>query len=204
MSAANYIGERFGQLEIVGSSESNRHGKRWVCKCDCGKTVTVNQSNLRSGGCQTCGCSKLKHGYSDRPVWLSWKGMIARCCNPNDPEFANYGGRGITVCERWRNDFKAFLDDMGDRPEGKTLDRKDNNAGYSPENCRWATPKEQGRNTRCSRLITWNGRTQCVVEWAEEIGISPPRVYQRLEAGWTVERALTTPVRAKRRSVRNA
>lgn len=101
----------------------------------------------------------------------SWRGMKARCLNPNDPRFKDYGGRGITVCERW-NVFANFLADMGERPEGTSLDRIDNTLGYSKENCRWAKPKDQQRNMRSNRMLTYAGKTQCMSAWAEELGLN--------------------------------
>ncbi len=124
--------------------------------------------------------------------------MIRRCTKTAHHNFEGYGGRGITVCERWR-DFVAFLEDMGERPDGLTLDRIDNNAGYSPENCRWATPKQQARNKRDKRLLTLNGETRSVTEWAEKLGVERDNLWSRLHIGWTVEEALTRPIKARAR-----
>jgi hypothetical protein len=115
--------------------------------------------------------------------------MLQRCTNPKNPSFERYGGRGITVCERWR-DFAAFQADMGEPPAGLTLDRKDNDLGYQPENCRWATDAEQTRNTRRNRRLTLDGRTQCMSDWARELGIRQQLISRRLSDGWPVERAL--------------
>lgn len=134
--------------------------------------------------------------------------MIGRCHNPNSSGYSSYGGRGITVCERWR-DFANFLADMGERPEGKTLDRIDGSLGYFPENCRWATVGEQNRNTRRNHNVTYNGETHCVSEWARRAGISHETLRGRLAKGWSMDRALTPYIhpegtRNERRNQRRA
>jgi hypothetical protein len=124
--------------------------------------------------------------------------MKQRCSNPRSPNHRNYAGRGIHVCEAWNN-FETFHADMGDRPSPlHSLERIDNNSGYSPENCKWATQREQQRNTRQNRHLTLNGRTLLIVQWSEETGIPQSHISQRLKAGWSVERTLTQPVRKLR------
>lgn len=128
----------------------------------------------------------------------SWKAMLARCYTPSNPSYKYCGGRGITVCKRWRNEegFANFIRDMGGRPKGMTLDRRDNDGHYTPENCRWATPQEQARNrSTYNRNITWNGETKCVKAWASQVGISPTTITCRLSQGWTIEEALTIPAK---------
>ncbi len=120
--------------------------------------------------------------------------MIKRCTKHKNKDYHNYGGRKITVCNRWKN-FLNFLEDMGESPSDCQIDRINNDQGYYPKNCRWATRKQQARNTRKNRLVTYKGVTKCVASWAEEIGIPPHRIYQRLDYGWSIERTLTTPVR---------
>jgi len=121
--------------------------------------------------------------------------MVTRCTNPNYPRFADYGGRGITVCDRWLR-FEGFLEDMGERPKGTTINRKHNNLGYCPENCEWATVKEQANNQRSNRLLTHNGRTQTMAQWAEELGMSYDTLRGRLDKlNWSLEKALATPVK---------
>lgn len=127
----------------------------------------------------------------ERTVWV---GMIARCTRPSAPAFPRYGGRGITVCDRWRESFENFLTDMGPKPSpAHSLDRIDNDGPYSPENCRWATAKEQSRNKRTNFLLTIDGATKTVAEWAELFGVDPHRAYHRLHSGWDPVRAFTTP-----------
>ena len=129
-----------------------------------------------------------------------WHGMKKRCYEKSHDNFKSYGGRGISVCSEWRNSFETFLQDMGPRPTSThTLERKRNNESYNPDNCIWATKTIQGRNTRANVVLTFNGIRQCVTAWAEETGLRPKVIYDRLEYGWSVKRALTEPVRAYRK-----
>ena len=122
-----------------------------------------------------------------------WRSMINRCHRPEVENYPNYGGRGIAVCDRWRNSFDAFMSDMGERPPGGTIERRDNDGPYSPENCFWATRTVQAKNKRNNRLITANGRTMTMADWARELGINPAAILYRIRAGWTAERAVTEP-----------
>ena len=125
--------------------------------------------------------------------------MLSRCYNPSVERYPIYGGRGIKVCERWRgeNGYEAFRADMGMRPPGHSIERIDSDGDYTPENCKWATAKQQANNTSRNRRLTCKGRTQNLCEWAREIGIKPLTIHQRLKAGWSVEKALTQPLRGK-------
>jgi len=152
---SDIAGRRFGRLVAV--APVNVQGRyKWDCRCDCGALTTVDGRELRSGGTLSCGClrrdTNRTHGCSQRtPTYRSWEHMLQRCFNPNEKHFADYGGRGITVCDRWRGTegFANFLADMGERPPGKTVDRyPDNDGDYRPGNCRWATQKEQNANRR--------------------------------------------------------
>ena len=139
---------------------------------------------------------KTKHGHcrygAETATYNSWHSMLKRCNRPEHWNYARYGGRGITVCDRWKT-FENFLADMGERPSGKTLDRQDNALGYSPGNCRWSTHKEQHRNKRSNRLVSWNGKTLTIAEWTETLGLSRGLLRQRLNRGWSVGDALATP-----------
>jgi len=149
MKRNNLIGQRFGKLVVLGKSKK-MVGKEFYywCQCDCGELACVGKYKLTGGKTKSCGCLRgktCKHGYSGTSTYRSWYQMIYRCNNKKGHAYSQYGGRGIEVCQRWHN-FENFLSDMGERPEGKSLDRIDNNLGYLPENCRWATPTEQQQN----------------------------------------------------------
>lgn len=147
--------------------------------------------------------NRRTHGMSGTRTYRIWKIMIQRATNPNQINAKNYIGRGIKVCERWRHSFEAFLEDMGVCPSNKySIDRFPNNDGnYEPSNCRWATAKEQARNSRSATMVTFNGKTQCIKDWAAEVGIGEGTIAVRLRAGWDVERALTESTEAWKRSI---
>jgi hypothetical protein len=156
-------GQRFGHLTVLDKAGTTPAGKTiWHCRCSCGNETSVPAGALRTGNTVSCGCYRRElarmrnfaHGHTverkPSPEYSSWKAMKGRCFDPNDANYRYYGGRGITVCERWLA-FPNFLHDMGLRPEGKTLDRFDNDKDYRPSNCRWATPAQQSRNRRWSK-----------------------------------------------------
>lgn len=196
-------GKRFGRLIIISRASNDKcHNKRWLCRCDCGRGKIVRCNNLTSGHTKSCGCLNkkiiTKHGYSqNNKTYRSWINMIQRCTNPNDQAYNYYGGRGIEVCERWRNSFPNFLEDMDESPGyGYSIEREDNDGNYCPENCIWATHKQQNRNSRNNHLITHNDETQCLIEWSEKFNIKSVTLWTRLyKFGWSIEKALTTPVR---------
>ena len=160
----NLLGKSFGRLTVIERGENdNSEGARWECKCTCGNTSLVRGTCLRSGRIVSCGCyhsektsekgkSRFKHRMIDTPTYNTWSLMKNRCNSKTSRDYIHYGNRGITVCSRWSESFECFLEDMGEKPEGKSIDRIDNNAGYKPSNCRWATSSEQGRNKRTTKL----------------------------------------------------
>lgn len=144
---------------------------------------------------------RYRHGHKKAagasPEYIVWRAMVARCTNDKNPNYVRYGARGIRVCERWRNDFMVFLEDMGRRPAGLSLERRDNDGDYTPENCVWATASEQANNRRSSRLISFAGKTMTLAQWSRATGIGVSSIHFRLKKGWPVDRALSTPVRRR-------
>ena len=202
MIALNLVGKKFGRLTVIKRNGSYCGASAWLCSCDCGSTGTYSGKAMKSGNTRSCGCLKSEevikknialssHGMTKTPTYVSWDSMRQRCYNPNHKSYKDYFGRNIGVCERWINSFENFLEDMGERPKGKTLDRIDNDSGYSPENCRWADIKTQSNNKRSSKFITFNGKTQTCIQWAREFGIEPKTLLYRIKHGWEIKEALT-------------
>lgn len=201
MPRINLVGQRFGRLIVTSRAPSKPGQSRWGCQCDCGNVTEVHSYHLKSGNTRSCGCfsierareTKTIHGLTKSKLYSVWVDMKKRCYNLSHPDYINYGARGITVCDEWRNSFVAFSADMGTSPgAGYSIERRDNNKGYSKDNCYWATAKEQSRNTRRTRSITYNGKTQCLKEWAEEIGMPYETLRQRIVyKNWPIERAMT-------------
>ena len=193
------VGERFGRLLVTESAVNpDRKKSYWVCKCDCGTVKTVRASELRSGVTVSCGCYKLerirKHGLYGTPIYRKWASMRARCMYPSQVGYCNYGGRGIKVCDRWMT-FSNFFEDMGDIPKDTPqLDRLDNEGDYDPGNVEWASAKQNANNKRDSVKLEYQGRTQTVAEWADEIGIKRATLYYRISSGWPVEKAFMQKV----------
>jgi len=171
-------GQRFGKLTVRSRVGRNNQGEAtWHCRCDCGGDTLVSTARLRNGNTKSCGClTNTTHGMTGTKIYETWHSMKKRCNNPRNK---NYGERGISVCERWEK-FENFYEDMGDQPEGLTIERIDNGGNYEPENCRWATQAEQTRNTRRSIRIKYKGEVKCVAEWSRIIGVPKNTLYRRL------------------------
>lgn len=201
------INQRFGRLFVV-KRENSRSGDKpyWICQCNCGTIKIVSGDHLRRGNIQSCGCSRITHGHTTKNIksriYSIWDSMIQRCTNKNKKVWKHYGGRGITICERWLK-FGNFLVDMGDPPTDKhQLDRINNDDNYCPSNCRWVVSKMNNRNRSDNYLITYDGRMQCLSAWAEEFCIGQEVLMSRIRSGWSIHRALITPVRKYQRSCR--
>lgn len=196
-------GDKIGRLTLISrfiKRTAHSENAVWKYKCECGTTGTVHQGNLTAGTSGSCGClhseivkaTKTVHGESDKaPEWFTWMGMIQRCENKKNPQYKDYGGRGIRIYPRWRKSYPAFLLDVGRRPSpSHTLNRKNNNKGYYPGNVNWATWSEQNRNRRSNVVLRLNGTSRTVIEWAELRGMSPTTIYGRLRRGWPPKEAV--------------
>jgi hypothetical protein len=186
----NFVGQRFGRLTV------NRRmtGGVWECYCDCGVVSIVTTGNLRRGNTLSCGClwrEKITvHGATGTLEYKTWRAMHERCRSNHPKTRPNYKDRGIKVCAEW-SDFSTFLRDMGMRPAPNSeLDRIDNDKGYSKENCRWVSPRQNLNNKRCCRFIEFNGKRQTIAEWSEELCINYRTLNNRINRGWPIERAL--------------
>jgi len=202
--AKDLAGERFGRLVVL--SLAGRNPRRWLCVCDCGVEKEVRGDNLLSGHTTSCDCLRRErvseatrsHGMHGTPAYRVWLGMRQRCRDPKRPNWQWYGGRGIQVCERWRDSFEAFFADMGEPGPGQTIERLDPEGPYSPENCVWADDRTQSRNRRDTIYVDFQGERRKLIDLVEEYGVGRHLVYNRLLLGWTPEEAILTPVRGRR------
>lgn len=204
------IGQTFCNLTVTERSETIKKRRMWKCSCKCGGERVVAGKYLRNGDVKSCGClrgyasthSNCSHGeasiYTRTPEYDTWSHMKNRCLNTKNKDFKWYGGRGIKICERWLNSYEDFLSDMGRRPAGGTLDRKDSNGDYCKDNCRWITIQEQQRNKRSNHLITINGVTKILEDWCLDFHISRKTVHGRINLGWAIEDLFLPP-----RQIRN-
>lgn len=196
----NLLGQEFGRLTVVRYVKNkNSKGHKWECVCSCGNVSLVSPCSLIRGDTQSCGCiarsnaaSRLfQHGESRSITYSSWRAMINRSSNENNPSYKRYGGAGIFVCERWENSYLDFLEDMGERPSKEySIDRIDNKDGYYPENCRWASKIEQANNKNRTRNVCVNGVTKSVSQWARDIGVKPGFLFNYVYRGMSVEDAI--------------
>lgn len=218
MKAESLAGKQLGRLLVLRPGPRTERGKeQWFCRCECGVEVLKLGALLRGGRTRSCGCLQAEmrrtgaphrlHGLSGTRIHKQWRSMIERCENPRSKFWPDYGGRGIRVCAGWRADLPAFAHDVGEPPTpSHSLDRIDNARGYDCGNCadcvgrgamanwRWATSKEQNRNRRSNRLVTYQGETLCLAEWSERLELDPDRVWNRLSLGWSAEEAFEIPI----------
>lgn len=195
-------GEKFGKWEVL-KRDDNLNGKPgWLCRCECGTIRVVSGSNLRMGASCNCGCVRSEkiearnttHGRSETRLYKIWCGVKERTANPKNPAYKWYGERGVSMCDEWQDftEFEKWADRSG-YASHLSLDRINNSGNYEPNNCRWATPKQQANNTRKNNLLTYNGETHTVSEWARITGIGRSTISNRVNRdGWSAEKALTT------------
>lgn len=202
-------GMRFGFLTTLSKARENGR-TYWEVICDCGARKKVQQGQIRGAKrpIKSCGCKRIEllraahltHGQSLKgksehySTFVAWQSMIWRCNNKARADYKHYGGRGISVCQRWASSFQNFIDDMGPKPSQHSLGRIDNDGNYEPNNCRWETLSQQARNKRTNRVITYEGKSMTLVEWAEATGLNRDTISKRLEAGWTVAQSITRPL----------
>lgn len=203
MQLIDRTGHRYGHLIVIErlpAKSKKDTNARWFCRCDCGLGTVAYGQDLARGKVKSCGCWNpnriMQHGMAGTHVYRVWQAMLQRCENPKAQSFANYGGRGIQVCEEWHK-FEKFIADMGDRPRGFSLDRIEVDGPYSKENCRWATTKQQNNNTRRNRVIEFRGERRTLAGWAELYGLNWTTLRERLDRlKWDdLEAALTSPPR---------
>lgn len=206
-------GKRYGRLVVEKRVENIGAAAAFLCKCDCGKEKIVTGSHLRTGVTKSCGCLLVKHGKENGKLFIThgitgtrlyriWRAMRARCQNPKSTAYFKYGARGITVCDEWQDftNFAKWAKENG-YDENLSIDRIDNNGSYTPENCRWTTPRVQGNNTRRNVFLVYNGEKKTMTEWCRFLNVPVSRVKERLKKGWSVKDALEIP--PLKRRVRN-
>jgi hypothetical protein len=197
-------GQRFGRLSVLGWVGKEK-GKvsRWLCQCDCGNRIVTFAHYMTTGDTSSCGCLRRdvtgnkarSHGLSNTVEYRIWFGIIDRCRRVTNKSYTRYGGRGITVCQEWQDSFEQFLTDIGNRPSPKhSVERIDNALGYFPDNCRWATNKEQANNTRRNHIIEYNGEKLNLAQWSEKTGMSYYLLRSRASRGWSPEKIFTRPI----------
>ncbi len=208
VDSQNIVGKRFGRLVVTGTAGRRHANVVCLCLCDCGNKKEVLKGNLLANT-RSCGCynaeKSTKHGKASKnnksQAYKAWGQMKGRCTNPKKPNYKNYGERGISYCDRWE-DFKNFLDDMGEPAPGLSLDRINNDGNYEKDNCRWATSKQQCNNMRTNRHLCINGVSKTLSQWGADVGISIVTVRGRLARGWTETDAVLVPIDTASRNKR--
>lgn len=204
VDVSKHIGKKYGELTVVGQDTTNNHfnSNTWVFSCICGKTISLLPSRVLSGHTKSCGCRKGKtsmtHGLNGDEFYPTWWGMMRRCYNPNSHNYSRYGGRGISVCDSWHDPSVFILwakSTVGKKTRELTLDRINNNLGYSPENCRWVSAKQQANNRRSNSLEELDGEVKTITEWCEIYSISSETVRARQKRGVPLKEALVEPVK---------
>ena len=195
-------GKKFNRLTAIERVADDRNGNVvWKFLCDCGTVKIAMKSAVTGNNTHSCGClnrenrlrRNIKHGMSGHPLYDTWSNMLSRCNNPKDKNYHNYGERGISVCESWSHNPENFYRDMGDRPRGMTIERIDNNKGYGPGNCRWATYAEQNSNTRSNINVTVGGQAMCLASVCRNYGVTRETLLYRVGRGMSLQEALAIP-----------
>lgn len=203
---------KFNMLTVKERMSNSKQGRaRWKCLCDCGNYCIVESSKLLNETTKSCGCYRKlrignesrKHGRARTKIYETWCHIKQRCFDKNDPRYDDWGGRGITICNEWKENFQSFYDYVSELPhfgeKGYSIDRIDNDGNYEPENVRWVTRIVQNNNTRRNHYLTYNGKTQTIAQWARELGVSPYMIYSRINrCHWSLEDALTLPSKRAR------
>lgn len=201
----NLVGQKFGKLVVLEKIAQAKGHAKYKCLCECGKENIVNSQNLKRGKTKSCGCGEVKnrennwkkitkHGLSDHPLYITWNGMKARCYNQNSEKYPVYGARGIIVCDEWKDNFEAFYNwaIKNGWEEGLTIDRRDNDGIYEPNNCRFADDEIQSNNKSTSVYITFNGEKKTIAQWAKHFNMPQYLIGQRLRRNWPVEKIFST------------
>jgi hypothetical protein len=207
----NIISQRFGRLIVVDITDQRIGGSVvWLCRCDCGNEAKASGGNLKGKHVMSCGCLRQEilerqrqptHGMTKTRPYRIWQGMLARCEKIQDKDYRNYGGRGIKISEDW-HDFENFWRDVEEGySKGLSIDRIDNNGNYERGNIKWSSQKEQGNNTRFNKIVEHKGRKQTLQQWSDELGFSGKVLGYRLRSGWSIERALETPIKIYKKKI---
>jgi hypothetical protein len=186
-------GSQFEFLTVLGYLGKGK----WHCKCECGNTKIVSTAKLNNGHVKSCGClaktNAVKHNAINTREYITWTNIKARCTNPNNSAYHNYGGRGITVCNRWLDSFENFYEDMGNCPKGFSIERINNDEGYNKSNCIWASSKTQSMNRRSNFIVNYKGEEKPLKQWCEDLNLEYKKVFARIkQLGWTIDKALST------------
>ena len=186
-------GNKYTFLTVLGYIGNGK----WHCKCDCGKDKITKTTKLNTGHVKSCGClaksNAIKHNAINTKEYITWANVKARCTNPNNNAYKNYGERGITICKEWLNSFETFYNDMGNCPESFSIERVDNNKGYNKNNCIWASPKTQSMNRRSNFIVKYNNVEKPLKQWCEDLNLNYKKVFARIkQLGWSIEKALST------------
>ena len=200
MSKYNLVNQKFDKLLVIEKTDVRISKKVfWKCLCDCGNIKYVQTYHLTKGIIQSCGCSSTKYKQTEftKPLYIIWQGMKNRCYNPKHENYVNYNGKGISICDEWKDDFELFYNwsISNGYKKGLSIDRINNNGNYEPSNCRWVTKREQMWNTSKNKIIEYKNETRCMAEWCDILNLNYETIQSRFHRGWNVEKTFETPIR---------